>query len=107
MSLLQPDDQGGIDINLLLQQAAQMQEAVTAAQALSAETEIVGESGSGRVRIVVTGAMEFRSIKIAPELIDPAEAEMLEDLVLAALHDATMRVSQFNQDALGDLGALG
>jgi DNA-binding YbaB/EbfC family protein len=107
MSFMQPDDQGGFDINAILAQAAQMQQAVVAAQQLSAETELVGESGSGRVRVVVTGAMDFRSITIAPELIDPAEKELLEDLILAALRDATMRAAQFSQDALGDLGALG
>ena len=60
----------------------------------------------GAVRIAVTGGLEFRSVHIDPEAVDPDDVEMLEDLVLAALHDATAKVHELQAEASTALGGL-
>jgi DNA-binding YbaB/EbfC family protein len=96
------------DLGALLQQAQQMQQQLLAAQAEAAEQVHEGTSGGGAVRIEVTGGMEFRSVTIRPDAVDPDDVDMLQDLVLAAIHDAVGKVNAAQQDALGGIGgALG
>jgi len=98
----------GPDLGSLLQQAQQMQQQLMAAQAEAAEQQHEGVAGGGAVRVTVTGGMEFRAVKIRPDAVDPADVEMLEDLVLAALRDAVNKVNDAQQQALGGFGgALG
>ncbi|MCU1483825.1 MAG: hypothetical protein JWN67_571 [Actinomycetia bacterium] len=98
----------GPDLGALLQQAQQMQQQLMAAQAQAAEQVHEGSAGGGAVRIEVTGGMEFRSVTIRPDAVDPADVEMLQDLVLAALNEAVGKVTDAQQSALGGLGgALG
>lgn len=65
-----------------------------------------GHAGGGAVVVRATGDLEFESITIAPEVVDPADVEMLQDLVLAALHDLATTMAQAQQAAMGALGAL-
>ena len=96
------------DLGALLQQAQQMQQQLMAAQAEAAEQVHEGTAGGGAVKVTVTGGMEFRSVSIRPDAVDPADVDMLEDLVLAAIHDAVAKVNAAQQDALGGIGgALG
>jgi DNA-binding YbaB/EbfC family protein len=98
----------GPDLGALLQQAQQMQQQLLAAQAQAAEQVHEGTSGGGAVRIEVTGGMEFRSVTIRPDAVDPDDVDMLQDLVLAAINDAVAKVNAAQQDALGGIGgALG
>jgi DNA-binding YbaB/EbfC family protein len=98
----------GPDLGALLQQAQQMQQQLVAAQAEAASQEHEGVAGGGAVKITVTGGMEFRSVAIRPDAVDPDDVEMLEDLVLAALHEAVGKVNAAQQQSLGGIrGALG
>ncbi|HEX9994737.1 MAG TPA: YbaB/EbfC family nucleoid-associated protein [Acidimicrobiales bacterium] len=96
------------DLGALMRQAQAMQEQLVAAQARAAETEVEGQAGGGVVRVRVTGGMEFRSVTIDPQAVDPDDVELLQDLVLAALHDAMAKVGELQQGAMGglDLGGL-
>jgi DNA-binding YbaB/EbfC family protein len=100
---------GGFDLGGLLQQAQAMQQRLLEAQAAAAEQEVEGESGGGVVKVRVTGGLEFRSVEIDPKAVDPNDVDMLEDLVLAAIHDAVARAKELNESAMGglDLGDLG
>ena len=89
----------------LLRQAQAMQERLVEAQAAAAEQEVEGHAGGGAVRITVTGGLEFRSVHIDPKAVDPDDVTLLEDLVLAALHDAVARLNELGQQAVG--GSLG
>lgn len=102
-------EQGGFDLNNLVQQAQAMQEQMAAAQEEQAATTITGSAGGGKVTIEATGSGEFRSVSIAPEAVDPDDVELLEELVLAALHDVTAQIAELQSSALGnlDLGGLG
>jgi DNA-binding YbaB/EbfC family protein len=65
-----------------------------------------GVAGGGVVRVRAGGDMAFESVVIDPEVVDPADVEMLQDLVLAALHDLTARMAEAQQQAMGALGGL-
>jgi DNA-binding YbaB/EbfC family protein len=97
------------DMGDLLKQAQKMQEQLMEAQASAAEQVVEGQSGGGVVKVTVTGGMEFQSVSIDPDAVDPDDVAMLEDLVLAAIHDAVAKANQLTQQAMGglDLGGLG
>jgi DNA-binding YbaB/EbfC family protein len=97
---------GGLDLGSLMEQASQMQQQMVEAQAAAATTVLEGVSGGGAVRITVTGTGEFRSVHIDPGAVDPADVALLEDLVLAALRDATTRIQELQAGAMGGLGDL-
>ena len=97
-SAVSPDGLGG-----LLAQAQSMMEAQQAA----AEQEIEGVAGGGAVRIRTTGTGQVLGVTIAPEAVDPDDIAMLEDLVLAALHDMNARLLDIQRDAMGPLAGLG
>ncbi len=78
-----------MNIQKMMQQAQAMQGKV---QAELEALRLEGSSGGGLVRIEMTGAKEILSVRIDPSAIDPADVEMLQDLVLAALSDASRQV---------------
>jgi DNA-binding YbaB/EbfC family protein len=98
-------------LNQMMQQMQKVQADMAAAQdALAAET-VEGSAGGGKVKAVVTGTGELQSISIAPDVVDPDDVEMLEDLVVAAVSEG-LRMAQEKQrermgGAVGDLGGLG
>ncbi len=68
-----------------------------------------GQAGGGVVKIRASGSMEFESVSIKKDAVDPDDVAMLEDLVLAALHDLSARVAEAAKAAMGgvDLGGIG
>jgi DNA-binding YbaB/EbfC family protein len=105
---------GGLDLGSLLDLAGQMQEQLVQAQAEADATVLEGAAGGGMVKVAVTGGGDFISVTIDPEVVDPADVEMLQDLVLAALHDAMAQVRAVQGPGAGgalgglpDLGSLG
>jgi DNA-binding YbaB/EbfC family protein len=101
------DDAGVPDLGALLEQAQAMQEQLVAAQAAAAETVVEGQAGGGVVKVRVNGGYEFQSVEISPEAVDPDDVEMLQDLVLAALHDAAARLAEAQAQAMGGVGLDG
>lgn len=96
---------GGLDLGALMEQASQMQSQMLAAQQQAAETVVEGVAGGGVVTVAVTGSLEFQSVTISPEAVDPNDVEMLQDLVLAALRHAVQQINDVQQGSL-DLGGL-
>jgi DNA-binding YbaB/EbfC family protein len=97
------------DMNNLLQQAAQMQEQMQKAQEELADETVEATAGGGMVRVIANGAGDIREIKIDPKAIDPADPELLEDMVLAAVNEALRSAKSLAEAKLGGLagGALG
>ena len=96
---------GGMpDLGGLLESAQQMMAQAQAAASRGVE----GASGGGLVKVAVDGHFEFHSISIDPSVVDPHDVALLEDLVLAALRDASAQLQSGQQGALGglDLGGL-
>ena len=94
----------------LQRMALQMQQEMERVQAELAETEVEGTAGGGVVRAVVTGKQSVVSIAIDPTAVDPADVEMLQDLVTAAVNDAldaSRRLAEQKMGAMSSLGGLG
>jgi DNA-binding YbaB/EbfC family protein len=84
----------------LMKQASQMQSKMAEMQAKLDATEVDGEAGAGMVRLTLSGKSELKRMKIDPKLLDPAEAEMLEDLIVAAHADAKRKVEAIMADEM-------
>jgi hypothetical protein len=76
----------------LMKQAQQMQDKMAEMQSRLEAMELDGESGAGMVRVTLTGKGEMKRIKIDPKIADPADTEMLEDLIVAAHRDAKSKL---------------
>jgi DNA-binding YbaB/EbfC family protein len=76
----------------LMKQAQQMQGKMEEMQARLEKLEIEGSAGAGMVTLTLTGKGEMKRVRIDPKLADPAETEMLEDLIVAAHADAKRKI---------------
>ena len=81
----------------LMKQAQQMQQKMADMQARLEATEMEGVAGAGLVRVTLSGKGALKRVKINPKLIDPAEAEMLEDLIAAAHADAKSKLDAMTE----------
>lgn len=91
----------------LMKQAQKMKSDFENAQQELANMEIIGESGGGMVKVIMTGRHDVQRVEIDPALI-AEDKEMLEDLVAAAINDAVRKVESISQDKLSGLtGGLG
>ena len=92
---------GAANLQQLARQAQKMQEQM---EAVSAEQkEYTATAGGDAVKAVVTGKMEVKSVEIKPEVIDPEDAEMLGDLVTAAVNEALRAASQEKEERMSAL----
>ena len=89
-------------IGNLMKQAQAMQESMQKAQEELASLEVTGESGGGMVRITMTGKHEVRRVVIDDSLMAD-DKDMLEDLVAAAINDATHKVESTTQERMSGL----
>lgn len=94
-----------MDINKLMKQAQQMQAKMQKAQAELAEKVVAAEVGGGQVKVTMNGKHQLLSLEIAPEAVDPDDAEFLQDLVLSAVNEAVRKVDEMVEAEMG--GALG
>lgn len=78
----------------MIRQAQKMQEQMEARQAELAEQDFSVTSGGGAVEVVITGKKIIKSLTLKPEIVDPEDIEMLEDLVLAAVNEAIRMVEE-------------
>lgn len=98
---MQPD--GQFDMQQLLAQAQQMQQAVMEAQAEIAASEVQGQAGGGLVQVTIKASGEVVALTIAPEVVDPDDVDGLQDLVIGAVNDAMANAQQLAADRLGPL----
>jgi DNA-binding YbaB/EbfC family protein len=94
---------GSNNMQQIARQAQKMQEAMEAATEELEAKEYSATSGGGAVKVTVTGKMEVKSIEIEPEVIDPEDAEMLSDLIIAATNEALREANQEKEDTMGAL----
>ena len=80
------------NLGQMMKQAQQMQAKMAELQEKLAEAEVTGASGGGMIEVTMNGKGEMRRIKIDPALVDPADVEVLEDLIVAAANDAKSKV---------------
>ena len=87
----------------LMKQAQQFQNKMAKLQQELEKKTIEATSGGGMVTVVVNGQQELVSIKIDPEVVDPEDIDMLQDLVLAAVNDGMARAKKMVNDEMGKL----
>lgn len=91
------------DVLGLMKQMGQMQARLKEAQEELARAEHEGESGGGLIKVVVDGKGELKRIKIDPSLLKPDEAEILQDLIVAASSDARAKSDGAMQGKMAEL----
>jgi DNA-binding YbaB/EbfC family protein len=97
----------------MLQQVQKMQRDMQDAQESLKHETVEGSSGGGVVTVQVSGDLQVKAVRIAPEAVDPEDVEMLGDLVLAAVNEALRAAQALAEERIGgatgglDMGALG
>jgi hypothetical protein len=92
-----------MDIGRLMKQAQQMQSKLNELKEELGDRKITATSGGGMVTIVANGRQEILSVKIDPQVVDPEDVEMLEDLVLAAVNEAKRQAEEMLKEEMGKL----
>lgn len=92
----------------MMRQVQKLQEEMLKTQEALSEETITVTAGGGAITVVMTGQQRVQSISIAPEVVDPDDVEMLEDLVTAAVNEALERSQELATERMGALtGGLG
>ena len=97
---------GNNNMQALMRQAQKMQEEALRAQEEVDNAKVEGSASGGLVKVVLKGSKEPVSISIDPSIVDPDDVEMLEDLVMAALSDASTKADKLRADKMGRFGGL-
>ncbi len=96
------------NMNNLMKQAQKMQKQMEETTKELEEKEITATAGGGAVEVVVTGKKEIKSVKLDPEVVDPDDIEMLEDLIVAATNEALRKMEEYSQSQMAKItGGLG
>jgi DNA-binding YbaB/EbfC family protein len=97
-----------MNIQKMMKEAQKMQERLAKAQNDLAAQTLDVSAGGGRINVTVNGGGDITAIKIAPEVVDPQDVEMLEDLVLSAVREAQDAARKLQADTMGQVaGGLG
>ena len=97
---------GGGNMQALMRQAQKMQEDMARTRREIDETEFTARSGGGMVEVTMMGNKTLKSVKIKPEVVDPDDVEMLEDLVLSAFNDALAQIAKTEKEKLPQLPGM-
>lgn len=92
---------GNNNMNTMLRQAKKMQEEMERVQTELEEKSVEAAAGGGAVTVTMKGNKEIVSVKIKPEVVDPEDVEMLEDLIMAAVNEASQKVSDMMEEGMG------
>jgi DNA-binding YbaB/EbfC family protein len=92
-----------MNIKKMMQQAQKMQEQMLQAQEGLAKRTVTATAGGGKITVVANGAGDVLSIKIAPEVVDPQDVELLEELVLTGVKKAIEEGRALAQNEMGKL----
>ncbi len=96
------------NMNNLMKQAQRMQRQMEEAQKQLEEQEVTATAGGGAVEVTVSGKREVLKVKLAEEVVDPDDIEMLEDLIMAATNEALRKVDEASQQQMSAItGGLG
>lgn len=87
----------------LMRQAQKMQEQFAAARAELEAREFKVSSGGGMVEVTMNGKKEITALTIKPEIVDPDDIEMLQDIVMAAVNEASKQVEETSNAELGKI----
>ena len=95
-------------LNQMMRQAQKMQADLMAAQEALADETVEASAGGGMVTAIVSGTGDLKKVTISPDVVDPDDVEMLEDLVVAAVTEARRTAQQMSDEKMGAItGGLG
>lgn len=99
---------GGFDVNALMKQAQKMQSEMLEAQEALKDEVVEASAGGGMVKVKMGGDLTLREIAIDPEAIDPEEADLLAEMVQAAVNEALRAAQALAESKMGGItGGLG
>jgi len=106
-----PGGFGGANMNNLMKQAQKMQRDMERMQAELQDKEVEATAGGGVITVVATGKKQIKKITINPDVVDPDDVEMLQDLVMAAVNEALRMADEMVNSEMskitGGIGGLG
>ncbi|HHY17502.1 MAG TPA: YbaB/EbfC family nucleoid-associated protein [Firmicutes bacterium] len=91
---------GGLDMQRLMKEAQKLQMEMTKVEEELANKTVEGTSGGGMVKAVITCSFQVKSIEIAPEVVDPDDIEMLQDLIVAAVNAGITKARDTSQEEM-------
>ncbi len=94
---------GGQDMNAMIHQARKMQDQITALQEDIEQRSFTGTAGGGAVTTVVKGNKTIESITLKPEVVDPEDIEMLQDLIVSAINEAINTVEETTEKEMSKI----
>ena len=97
---------GGMNMQALMKQAQKMQEDLQKKQEELETSTVESTAGGGMIKMVLNGKKEIESLKIDPQIVDPNDTEMLEDMIKACFNDASKKVDELKKSTMGDMGNL-
>ena len=98
---------GGMNLNNLMKEAKKMQTEMQKSQEELATKEFEATAGGGAISVKVSGEKAIKEIKIKPEVVDPEDVEMLEDLILTCINEALKKVDSAQADQFGKFNIPG
>ena len=90
----------------IMEQAQKMQQEMERVKEEAGQKRVTADSGGGMVKVIMTGANELVEIKIAREIINPDEVEMLEDLIIAAVNKASSNAKEMFQEEMQKVSGM-
>jgi DNA-binding YbaB/EbfC family protein len=106
--MARPKGPGGLDLNAMMKQVQQMQSEMAEAQEKLKDEVVEASAGGGMVKVKMSGDLKLLEIAIDPEAIDPSDAELLQDMVMAAVNEALRSAQELASNQLGGItGGLG
>ncbi len=94
---------GNHKMNTVIKQAQMMQEEMNRVQSELEEKTVETTAGGGKVKVVMKGTKEITALNISPEIIDPDDPEMLEDLVTVAVNDAIRQIEAMMEEGMSSI----
>lgn len=91
------------NVNQMLKQAQKMQEDITTLQADLEEREFTASVGGGAVEIKINGKRNVLDLNIKPEVVDPDDVEMLQDLIMSAFNEAVKTLDETSEEEMSKL----
>jgi DNA-binding YbaB/EbfC family protein len=87
----------------MMKQVQKMQKKMMELQGELEQQRVEGTAGGGMITVVANGRQDILEIKIQPDVVDPDDVEMLEDLILAAIHQAQQRAQEMMNQEMGQI----
>jgi nucleoid-associated protein EbfC len=102
-----PQGAGGFDLNAMMKQVQQMQAEMSEAQEKLKDEVVEASAGGGMVKAKMSGDLRLLEIAIDPDAIDPDDAELLQDMVVAAVNEAIRSAQELASNRLGGIAGAG